>query len=66
MLGDDTKKEAIIDDFNTTRGLGLTPAELDKLKKIGIHWYAVKPAQKCMASAQANVPAEKWTGIPDR
>jgi biopolymer transport protein ExbD len=33
MLGDDTKKNAIIDDFNTTRGLQLTPAELAKLKK---------------------------------
>jgi biopolymer transport protein ExbD len=27
MLGDDTKKSQIIDNFNTTRGLQLTPAE---------------------------------------
>ena len=32
-LGDDTKKNLIIDKFNASKGLGLSPAELAKLKK---------------------------------
>ncbi|MEO6541524.1 MAG: biopolymer transporter ExbD [Ferruginibacter sp.] len=63
MLGDDTKKAAIIDDFNTTRGLQLTPAELDKLKKseyIGLPVNKLKSA----LNMQQEIPANLMDGIP--
>ena len=63
MLGDDTKKAAIIDDFNTTRGLQLTPAELAKLKKseyIGLPVNQLKSA----LNASQDIPASVMPGIP--
>ena len=63
MLGDDTKKAAIIDDFNSTRGLQLTPAELAKLKKseyIGLPVNQLKSA----LNASQDIPASVMPGIP--
>jgi biopolymer transport protein ExbD len=63
MLGDETKKDAIIDDFNTTRGLQLTPAELKKLKKseyIGLPVNQLKSA----LNATQEIPATAMAGIP--
>jgi biopolymer transport protein ExbD len=63
MLGDETKKNAIIDDFNTTRGLQLTPAQLDRLKKseyIGLPVNKLKSA----LDMQEEVPANLMDGIP--
>src|SRR2546422_10284848 len=34
MLGDKTHKDKIIDDINTSKGLGLTPVEIARLKKM--------------------------------
>ena len=34
MLGDDTKKQDVLENINATRGLGLSPAEITKLKKL--------------------------------
>ena len=63
MLGDDTKKNAVIDDFNTTRGLQLTPAELAKLKKsefIGLPVNMLKSA----LDSDKEIPANLMPGIP--
>ena len=63
MLGDDTKKNAVIDDFNTTRGLQLTPAELAKLKKsefIGLPLNMLKSA----LNSNKEIPANLMPGIP--
>lgn len=62
-LGDDTKKAAIIDDFNSAKGLQLSPAELSKLKRaefIGLPANAIKSA---MAS-NVVIPPNKMQGIP--
>jgi biopolymer transport protein ExbD len=63
MLGDETKKNAIIDDFNTTRNLQLTPAELAKLKKseyIGLPVNKLKSA----LNMTEEIPANLMDGIP--
>ena len=63
MLGDDTKKNAVIDDFNTTRGLQLTPSELAKLKKsefIGLPVNMFKSA----LNSDKEIPANLMPGIP--
>lgn len=63
MLGDETKKNAIIDDFNKTRNLQLTPAELAKLKRseyIGLPVNKLKSA----LNMQQEIPANLMDGIP--
>lgn len=62
-LGDDTKKNDIIDDFNKIKGLNLTAAELDKLKKsefIGLPTNKLKSA----LSSGTVIPPNKMDGIP--
>jgi biopolymer transport protein ExbD len=63
MLGDDTKKAAIVDDFNTTRGLQLTATELAKLKKAE---YIGMPVNMLKSSLNApqEIPANLMPGIP--
>ena len=63
MLGDETKKNAIIDDFNTTRGLQLTAPELAKLKKAD---YIGLPVNKLKSALDMNqeIPANLMDGIP--
>lgn len=63
MLGDETKKNAIIDDFNTTRGLQLTGPELTKLKKAE---YIGMPVNKLKAALdmEQEIPANMMDGIP--
>ena len=63
MLGDDTKKSQIIEDFNTTRALQLTPAELAKLKKwefIGLPANKIKSA----LNLAQEIPPSQQEGIP--
>ncbi len=63
MLGDDTKKSAIIDDFNTTRGLQLTGSELARLKKsefIGLPVSKLKSA----LNATKDIAPNLMDGIP--
>jgi len=63
LLGDLKHRGAIIDDINTTRSLGLTPAELAKLKKqdfIGLPLNMIKGAM----AMEEPIPAEKMPGIP--
>lgn len=63
MLGDETKKSAIIDDFNATRGLQLTGTELAKLKKAE---YVGMPLNKLKSvlNASKEIPANLMDGIP--
>jgi len=63
MLGDKTKKEAILQDINTTKALGLTPAELTKLRKME---FIGMPLNKIKSMLQLSEPMEprKMEGIP--
>ncbi len=63
MLGDKTKKDAIIDDFNTTRGLQLTPGELAKLKKTEFIGFPVNKLKSALNASQ-EIPANLMDGIP--
>jgi len=63
MLGDKAKKQAILEDVNTTKALGLTPAELNKLKKME---FIGMPFNKIKSMLQLSEPMEpkKMEGIP--
>ncbi|MCW3093865.1 MAG: biopolymer transporter ExbD [Ferruginibacter sp.] len=63
MLGDKAKKEAILADVNTTKGLGLTPAELAKLRKME---FIGMPFNKIKSMLQLAEPMEpkNMDGIP--
>jgi biopolymer transport protein ExbD len=63
MLGDETKKNAIIDDFNTTRGLQLTPTELARLKKSEFIGFPVNKLKSALNTSQ-EIPANQMDGIP--
>ena len=63
MLGDETKKNQIIDDFNTTRALQLTPTELDKLKKWEFIGLPANKLKSALNLAQ-EIPASQQEGIP--
>jgi len=63
MLGDDTKKAAIIEDINKTRALQLSPAELAKLKKaeyIGVPLNQLKS----YLNSPTEISAASLPGIP--
>jgi biopolymer transport protein ExbD len=63
MLNDKKHKDAIIDDINTSKSLGLTPAEITKLKKqefIGMPFSKLKSYLQLKEA----VPADKMDGIP--
>lgn len=63
MLGDKAKKSAILDDINTTKALGLTPAELTKLKKME---FIGMPFNKIKSMLVLSEPMEpkRMDGIP--
>lgn len=63
MLGDKAKKQAILEDINTTKALGLSPAELTKLKKME---FIGMPFNKIKSMLQLPEPMEpkKMDGIP--
>jgi biopolymer transport protein ExbD len=64
MLGDDTKKGDILENINSTRALGLTPAELAKWKKrefIGLPLNMIKGS---LADNAPNIPPDRLPGIP--
>jgi len=63
MLGEDTKKAEIISDLNTTRGLGLSPAELNKLGKMAVIGMPFN-MMKGVLNMSEEVPASKLPGIP--
>lgn len=63
MLGDETKKGAIIEDFNTTRGLQLTGPELARLKRTEFIGLPVNKIKSAM-NLQEDIPATLMDGIP--
>ncbi len=63
MLGVETKKNAIIEDFNTTRGLQLTPDELAKLKKAEFIGMPLNKLRSTL-NAEPAIPANLMEGIP--
>ena len=63
MMGEDTKKNEIIDDFNTTRGLQLTAAELARLKKSEFIGLPVNQLKSALNATQ-EIPATAMAGIP--
>lgn len=63
MLGDDTKKKDILKDINTTRGLGLSDAELAKLNKMPFIGMPLGQIKGILGLSQA-VPPDKLEGIP--
>jgi len=63
MLGDDTKKSAIIEDVNKTRNLQLSATELAKLKKaeyVGVPFNQLKS----YLNSPTEIPAASLAGIP--
>ena len=63
MLGDKAHKDAILDDINKTKALGLNGAEMAKLRKmdfIGLPLNKLKSALDLSVS----IPAEQMEGIP--
>ena len=63
MFGDDTKKGKIIDDFNTTRNLQLTPTELARLKKMEFIGLPISKLRSALNMDQ-EIPATLQDGIP--
>ncbi len=62
-VGDDTKKTEILENINTTRALGLTPAELNKWKKqefIGLPLNQIKS----YLNMNDLITPDKMPGIP--
>jgi len=63
MFGDETKKDKIIDDFNTTRNLQLSATELNKLKKMQFIGLPINKLKGALDLA-AELPASQQDGIP--
>ncbi|UEG50002.1 biopolymer transporter ExbD [Ferruginibacter lapsinanis] len=63
MLGDETKKTEILNDINTTRGLGLSGAEISKLKKLPFIGMPLGQIKGILALDQT-IPPDKLSGIP--
>ncbi|MBX2935096.1 MAG: biopolymer transporter ExbD [Ferruginibacter sp.] len=63
MFGDDTKKDKIIEDFNTARNLQLTPTELNKLKHMQFIGLPINKLKGALDLAQ-ELPASQQDGIP--
>jgi len=63
LLGDKAHKDKILEDINRTKALGLTPAEMGKLKKldfIGLPFSQLKG----YLNMATPLPADKMPGIP--
>ena len=63
MLGDDTKKNEIIDDINKTRNLQLSPTELAKLKKTEFIGFPLNKLKSSL-NTEPQIPASMMEGIP--
>ncbi|MEO8174367.1 MAG: biopolymer transporter ExbD [Sediminibacterium sp.] len=62
-LGDDTKKNQIIDNFNTSKNLQLDPAEIAKLRKADFIGLPSNKLKSALNSATV-IPPDKMEGIP--
>lgn len=63
ILGDETKKKEVLKDINTTKGLGLSDAELTKLNKLGFIGTPLGQLKSILALEQMPT-ADKLLGIP--
>jgi biopolymer transport protein ExbD len=63
MIGDDTKKAAILKNINDTRSLGLGSAELAKWGKMPVFGMPLGQVKGMLALSQ-EIPASKMEGIP--
>ena len=63
MLGDETKKDAIIKDINTTKALGLTDGEMAKLEKMSFIGMPLNKL-KSLVNLTEPLPPTKMEGIP--
>lgn len=63
MLGEDTKKREVIEDLNTTRGLGLSAGEVNKLSKMQVIGMPLNQIKGMLAISEP-IPATKLPGIP--
>ncbi len=63
MLGDDTKKAAILKNVNDTRSLGLSGDELAKWGKMSVYGLPLGQVKGMLALNQ-EIPASKMDGIP--
>ncbi len=63
MLGDDTKKNEILSDINTTRSLGLSQSELAKLGKMSFIGMPLNTL-KGLVNLSQPLPPDKMEGIP--
>jgi len=63
MFGQDTKKDDVIKDINTTRGLGLTDQEMARLGKMTVIGMPLNKL-KSLVNMSTPLPPEKMEGIP--
>jgi len=63
MLGDDTKKDEILANVNLTKGLGLSPAELQKWGKQQFIGQPLGQIKNSLAQ-KVEISADKLPGIP--
>lgn len=63
MLGDKAKKSDILADINTTKGLGLSDAELTKLKKVDFIGLPLGQL-KSYLNLSTPIPPDRMPGIP--
>jgi len=63
MLGDETKKKAILEDINKTKGLGLSAEELKKLYKLPFIGVPLGTIRSFLAMETPMTP-DKMPGIP--
>lgn len=63
MMGDGTKKKEVIEDINTTKGIGLSAAEVDKVSKM--QFIGVPLGQlKSLVNRSEPLPPTQMAGIP--
>ena len=63
ILGDEKKKTEILQDINTTRSLGLSADEINRLKKMPFIGMPLGQIKAILALNQV-IPADKLEGIP--
>lgn len=64
MLGEDTKKKAIVENISTSKGLGLSSAEVDRISKmpfIGVPLAQLRNQANMSPSQMAGIPAKDST-----
>ncbi len=63
MLGEDAKKTAVLENINLTKGLGLTPGEMQKLNKLQFIGTPLSQLKSLLAQP-GEIAADKLPGIP--